>query len=88
MTHTELETAYIALCKTVERDAKRIVGMCGNGRTEAAGEAAVNLSQLGLTARLQYQMQQERAGGNYDLTALQVDATSASNSETGWERED
>ena len=86
MTHTELETAYIALCKAVEADARQIAGKCGAGYPDAAGEAAVSLAQKALTTRLQYEMQQEQAG-SYDLAALQVNASVPSNSETIYEEE-
>ena len=84
MTHTELETAYIALCKRVEADLVRIVGMCGNGRADAAGNATAHLLEQVENTRLQYQMQQEQASG-YDLAALRVDAAMPSNSETPFE---
>ena len=86
MTHTELETAYIALCKAVEADARQIAGKCGAGYPDAAGEAAVSLAQKALTTRLQHEMQQEQAG-SYDLAALQVNASVPSNSETIYEEE-
>ena len=86
MTHTELETAYIALCKAVEADARQIAGKCGAGYLDAAGEAAVSLAQKALTTRLQHEMQQEQAG-SYDLAALQVNASVPSNSETIYEEE-
>ena len=87
MTYAELEKAYIALTHDVQRQARQIVGMCANGRTDAAGSAAVALSDIAADARNQYQMQQEQAG-SYDLKALHVEASVPSNSETGWERED
>ena len=89
MTHTELETAYIALCKAVEADARQIAGKCGAGYPDAAGEAAVSLAQKALTTRLQYEMQQEQtAPDRFSLAALKIHADVPSNSETGWERED
>ena len=89
MTHTELEKAYIALCKTVEADARKIAGKCGAGYPEAAGEAAVDLAQKALTTRLQYEMQREQtAPDRFSLAALRVHADKPSNSETGWEREE
>jgi hypothetical protein len=87
MTHTELEAAYMALCKAVETDARHITGLCLSGRVDAAGEASAALVQRVRTTRLQHKMQQEVKSG-YDLATLRVDAASASNSETGWERED
>lgn len=89
MTYTELESAYIALCDTVLKNTQHIAGLCLAGRTDAAGRATVSLMDAAADAKQQYRMQQESSGTDrYDLTALRVDATSASNSETGWESED
>lgn len=85
-TAQQIEQEYLAFCKAVEKDAMNIVGLAGNGRSREAAEAAISLAQRALTQRNQYAMKQETAG-EYDLKALQVDATSASNSETGWERD-
>lgn len=87
MTYTELEAAHIALCKRVEADLVRIVGMCGNGRADAAGNAAARLLENVENTRIQYTMQQERAGGNYDLATLTVHADTPSHSETPFEDE-
>ena len=89
MTHTELETAYIALCKAVEADARQIAGKCGAGYLDAAGEAAVSLAQKALTTRLQHEMQREQsAPDRFSLAMLKIHAETGSNSETGWEREE
>jgi hypothetical protein len=88
MTHAELETAYIALCDTVLQDTQKIAGLCLAGRTDAAGRATVDLMDTAANAKEQYAMQQEQAADAYNLTTLRVDATTPSNSETGWERED
>jgi hypothetical protein len=86
-TYAELEAEYLALCRAVQQDARRIVGLAGTGRADAAAEAAVALVQMARTREHQYTMQQEQAG-SYDLNALRVNAETPSNSETGWERED
>lgn len=88
-TYTELEAAHIALCKRVEADLVRIVGMCGNGRADAAGNATARLLEQVENTRLQYQMCQEQAAPEaYDLAALSVNASVPSNSGTEWEKED
>lgn len=87
-TAQQIEQEYMDFCKAVEKDAMNIVGYAGNGRSREAAEAAIDLAQRALTQQCQYKMQQETTAGNYDLAALRVDATSASNSETGWEKQD
>ena len=47
----------------------------------------MNLMDAACDAKEAYKMQQEQAGA-YDLAALRVDVAAASNSETGWEREE
>lgn len=87
MTHAELETAYLALCNTVQQQGMEIIGYAGAGRAQEAGEAAAMLVEMVATRREQYKMQQEQAG-NYDLAALKVESNKASDSETGWEKRD
>ncbi len=88
MTKEELETAYLALCKRVEQDGRKIMGKAGAGYADAAAVAALALVDHAVDCRQQYQMQQEQTAGAYDLGALRVDAAAASNSETGWEKDD
>lgn len=82
--YDELEALYLNLCDVVNKDALRIFGIAGNGRSDDAAEAAAALAQMAKTYKHQYQMRKETQG-SYDLAALKVDATSASNSEAGWE---
>lgn len=89
-----LETRYEAFCKDVYAQSRAIYGRCSNAkgihaerRASEAAELAAILMTTVQVARQQGQMQQEQAGG-YDLNALRVDVTSASNSETGFEREE
>lgn len=84
-TYAQLETAYLALCRRVEADAMQIFGLAGVGRSDDAAEAAAALADHAATCKAQYAMQHEQ--GHYDLSALKVDASTASNSETGWEQE-
>ena len=86
-TYAELETEYLNFCKAVEADAMKIFGQAGIGNADNAANMAAALAQRALTQQNQYNMGREQAGG-YDLAALRVDAATASNSETGWERED
>ena len=85
-TAQQIEQEYLAFCKAVEKDAMNIVGLAGNGRNREAAEAGIALAQRALTQRNQYAMQTEQAG-TYDLSALRVDTATASNSETGWEKD-
>jgi hypothetical protein len=82
-----LEQLYLNLCDVVHKDALRIFGIAGNGRSDDAANAAADLAQMAKTCKNQYHMRKE-VQGNYDLTTLRVDTTAGSNSETGWERED
>lgn len=86
-TYAELEAEYLALCEMVVKSTRLIVGFAGAGRADDAGRAAVNLMDIAGNAKQRHLMQGEQSGG-YDLSALRVDAATASNSETGWERED
>jgi hypothetical protein len=74
------------LCKEVNRRALRIYGQAGNGQSEKAAELAIELSDYISTQRQQVLMQQEQtAPGRFDLTALKVNASVGSDSETGYE---
>ena len=85
----EADKKYIALCDEVKRQAMRIMGTAHNGNADNAANLALSLADYVSTEREQTRMKQERAGtAAYDLSALKVDAATASNSETGWERED
>ena len=71
--------------------AKQLAALCrGLGPTHPATVAIENLCTEAANIVNRAQMQQEQAAGadRYDLGALRVDTASASNSETGWERED
>jgi hypothetical protein len=72
----------------VRRETSRWLGaMCNRmGADHPATIAMAELCTEAATIVLQQKMRQERAGG-YDLAALRVDATVASNSETGFEEE-
>jgi hypothetical protein len=67
--------------------ARALAAMCLRlGPEHPATVAIENLCTESANIVQQSRMRQERAGG-YDLDALRVDVTSASNSETGFERE-
>ena len=83
------EITFEELCKEVNRRALRIYGQAGNGHASQAAAMALELSDYVSTQRQQVLMQQEQtAPDRFSLAALNVHAETASNSETGWERED
>ena len=57
----------------VEADAKRIFGLAGIGRSDAAAEAAASLADYAATCKAQMQMRQEQSADSYNLGALHVD---------------
>ena len=86
------------MSRTLEQDAdhvtkitrKQLAVLCRQlGPTHPTTVAIAGLCTEAANITQQGQMQQEQQGADrYDLTALRVDATAASNSETGWECED
>ena len=83
---TDADKKYIALCDEVNRRALQITGAGNNGRADRAADLALALCDYVCTEKHQLLMQRERVNaGAYDLTALHVDASVPSSSETGFE---
>lgn len=70
----------------VRRRSIDVAAMIGAKQYDTAGIAALTLARDAAAHNEQANMQQEQAGA-YNLNALQVNPSVASNSETGWERD-
>ena len=78
----EAEVVLQSVCEEVRKRSTDIAALILARRYDDAGRAAVSLCSFATQAKEQRTMRQEQAAGAYDLNALRVDTSAATDSET------